>query len=247
MCRMFFQCSTEPLTIDSSILKKFIRTCHWRYLHKYDLFGHHNLGWGFAYIDDHNNNSLIIKRDINPIYHSDWRKLATIKTRFLLVHARKAKPWNKSFSSIHPISIHEKYLITHNGIIKYFPDNKLCNPKLDIINKNTTLDTRKYLCHLIDKIQKNYTLKESLEYLFKRVKIGAAANAFLFNANECHVVNYHNSNFNGRHHTLFINKDKNTIFVSTTPIKANSTEIDNYSLITIDLKTLSINVNSLSI
>jgi predicted glutamine amidotransferase len=244
---MFFQCSTEPLTIDSNILKKFIKTCYWRYLHKYDLLGHHNLGWGFAYIDEHKNNSLIIKRDINPIYHSDWKKLTDIKTRFLLIHARKAKPWNKSFNNIHPINIHEKYLIAHNGIIKSFLDDKLDNPKLEIINNNTILDTRKYLCHIIDKIQKDYTLKESLELLFKRIIIGAGANAFLFNSKECHVINYHNTNFNGRHHTLFINKDKTSIFVSTTPIKAKAKEIENNSLISIDLKALGIKFYSLSL
>jgi predicted glutamine amidotransferase len=244
---MFFQCSTEPFTIDLNILKEFIKTCHWRYLHKYNLFGHHNLGWGFAYITGNNDNSLVIKRDLNPIYYSEWKKLANISTKFLVVHARKAKPWNKSFNSIHPISIKEKYLITHNGIIKNFPNKKLNNPRLEEINKITSLDTRKYLCHITDKLQKGLSLKETLEDLFKSIKIGAGANAFLFNVKECHVINYHNSNFNGRHHTLFISKDDTTIFVSTTPIKENAKEIENKSLISIDLKNLSIKFSSLTI
>ena len=244
---MFFQCSTEPFTIDYKTLNEFIKTCHRRYLHKYDLLGHHNLGWGFAYIPERNKNALIIKRDINPIYFSDWKSLTKISTRFLLVHARKAKPWNKNYKNIHPINIKEKFLIAHNGIIKEFPIQNLINPKLDKINKSTTLDTRKYLCHIIDKMQEGLSLKESLEQLFKRIKIGAGANAFLFNASECHIINYHNSNFNGRHHSLFINKDKNNIFVSTTPIKPNAKEIANKSLINIDLSSLITKFYALSI
>ena len=169
MCRMFFQCSKEPFTIEYDVLKAFIRTCHRRYLHRYDLLGHHNLGWGFAYLPEiESNNSLIVKRDLNPIYYSDWKSLSNIKTRFLLVHARKAQPWNKNYYNIHPIDIGEKFLITHNGIIKKFPNRPLKNPKLNKINNSTSLDTRKYLCHIIDKMQEGFSLKESLEDFFKK-------------------------------------------------------------------------------
>jgi predicted glutamine amidotransferase len=87
MCRMFFKCSLEPFRMDYEILKEYVKSCHWRYLRKYDLLGHHGLGWGFAYVSE-NDNKLVIKRDINPIYHADWKNLTKIKTRFLLVHAR---------------------------------------------------------------------------------------------------------------------------------------------------------------
>ena len=106
---MFFKCSLEPFHIDYKILKKYVKSCHWRYLRKYDLLGHHGLGWGFAYISE-NDNDLVIKRDITPIYHADWKNLTKIKTRFLLVHARKTLPWKKNFGNVHPINIKEKYL-----------------------------------------------------------------------------------------------------------------------------------------
>jgi predicted glutamine amidotransferase len=244
---MFFQCSTEPFTIDYKVLNRFISSCHWQYLRKYNLFGHHGLGWGFAYIPEFDCNKLIIKRDFNPIYHSDWKNLSKIKTTFLLVHARKSYPWKKKFENIHPISIGEKYLITHNGVIKNSSFPKLKCPDLQLINSSTDLDTRKYLCYLLDELNEKDDLKIALEYVFKNLKLGAGANAFLFNSTQCNVINYHNKNFNGRHHTLFILKEKSQIFVSTTPIKLGSKEIPNNCLIQIDLNDLSLKIHELRI
>ncbi|MHA1472893.1 MAG: class II glutamine amidotransferase [Promethearchaeota archaeon] len=234
---MFFKCSLEPFNINSTFLKQFLATCHWRYFRKYDILGHHGLGWGFAYLSE-NNNKLVIKRDINPIYQSDWKNLTKVKTRFLLVHARKTMPWKRKIENVHPINITEKYLITHNGIIKNFPNKILKNPKLDGIYKKTDLDTRKYLTSIIDQIQDGKDLKSSLEQTFKEIEIGAGANAFLFNSQMCNVITNHKSNFNGRHHTLFINRNNDEIIVSTTPLIKNAKEIPNYSLIQINLANL---------
>jgi predicted glutamine amidotransferase len=235
---MFLQCSNESSQVDFPILKKFIATCHWQYLRKYNLFGHHSLGWGFAYIPEDSNNHLIIKRDIHPIYKADWKSLAEIKTRFLVVHARKTMPWKRSLENVHPINIGEKYLIVHNGIIKNPSFPKLSYPDLEKIRKETNLDTRKYLCYIIDKLKEGFNLQNALKEIFQVLELGAGANAFLFNAQECNVITYHNTNFNGRHHTLFIQKDKDTIFVSTTPLKLNSKELTNKILLNIDLNTL---------
>jgi len=226
MCRMFFKCSLKPFYINYTILKPFLATCRWRYFRKYDIFGHHSLGWGFAYLSE-NNKELVIKRDINPIYHADWESLTKIKTRFLL------------------INISEKYLITHNGIIKNFPKKKLNIPKLDRIYKETDLDTRKYLCSIIDQTQEHKDLARSLEFVFKEIEIGAGANAFLFNSQICNVITNHNTNFNGRHHTLFISRNSSEIIVSTTPLTNNAKEIPNYSLIQIDLANLDTNFTKL--
>ena len=235
---MFFQCSTEPFFIDLHLLKKFIDSCHWQYLRKYNLFGHHNLGWGCAYLDE--NQNLIIKRDITPIYKSDWKGLSRVKTCFLLVHARKAYPWKKDFKNVHPINIREKYLITHNGVIKTdsFPPLKDIN--LEKIRLLDTLDTRRYLCSISDKIRSGKPLKNALEEIFKEIQIAAGANAFLFNSKECNVISYHNSNFNGRHHTLFMKIGDKKLLVSTTPLLKNMNEIANKSLIRINLLDLSI-------
>ena len=241
MCRMFFKCSLEPFHMDYKILKEFVKSCHWRYLRKYDLLGHHGLGWGFAYLSE-NDNKLVIKRDINAIYHTDWKSLTKLKTRFLLVHARKTLPWKKNFGNVHPINIKEKYLITHNGIIKNFPSKKLKNPKLDRIYNDTDLDTRKYLCSIINELQKGNNLKIGLESVFKEIEIGASANAFLFNSQNCNIITNHKNNFNGRHHTLFLSKDHSGILVSTTPLTENAKEIPNHSLIQIDLNDLNLNV-----
>ncbi len=242
---MFFKCSLEPFNINYTFLKQFIASCHWRYFKKYDLFGHHGLGWGFAYLSE-NNKELVIKRDINPIYHADWESLIKIKTRFLLVHARKTLPWKRRFENVHPIDIGEKYLITHNGIIKNFPEKKLNTPKLNTIYKETDLDTRKYLCSIIDQIQELNDLKSGLELIFKEIEIGAGANAFLFNSQMCNVITNHKTNFNGRYHTLFINRNNSEIFVSTTPLIKNAKEIPNYSLIQIDLANLDTNFTKLN-
>jgi len=242
---MFFKCSLEPFHINYEILKQFIATCHWRYFRRYDIFGHHSLGWGFAYLSE-NNKELVIKRDINPIYHADWETLTQIKTRFLLVHARKTLPWKRKFENVHPINIDEKYLITHNGIIKNFPEKKLNNPKLNRIYKETDLDTRKYLCSIIDQIQESKDLKSGLELVFKDIEIGAGANAFLFNSQVCNVITNHKTNFNGRHHTLFISRNNNEIIVSTTPLTTSAKEIPNYSLIQINLANLDMNFMKLN-
>ncbi|MFX1267625.1 MAG: class II glutamine amidotransferase [Promethearchaeota archaeon] len=246
MCRMFFQCSTEPFNIQNNFLEKFVKTCHWQYLRKYNLYGHHGLGWGFAYIPENTNSKLIIKRDITPIYHSDWKNLVKIKTRFLLVHARRAYPWNKCFNDVHPINIDEKYLIVHNGVIKNKSFPKLINPKLEDIKNNTRLDTRKYLCYIIDQLNMEHDLKSSLEKVFKKIEIAAGANAFLFNSKECNIITYHNTNFNGRHHTLFISKNLDRVTVSTTPILSGAKEIPNNSLIQINLKKLNMNITKLN-
>jgi predicted glutamine amidotransferase len=245
MCRMFFRCSTEPFFIEGNLLRKFVKSCHWRYLHKFNLFGHHNLGWGFAYLNE--NLKLVIKRDITPIYKADWKTLSKIKTRFLLVHARKAYPWNKNFKDIHPINILQSYLIAHNGVIKSDSFPTLNDPTLEKIRASTSLDTRRYLCTIMDNINKGMNLKDTLEAIFKKVEIAAGANAFLFNSKECNVINYHNTNFNGRHHTLFIKILEDDILVSTTPLLENMNEIANNSLIKINLLDLFTNFMKLEI
>ncbi len=241
MCRMFFKCSLEPSQLDYKILKKFIKTCQWRYLRKYDLLGHHGLGWGFAYLSE-NDESLVIKRDITPIYHADWKSLTKIKTRFFLIHARKTLPWKRNLGNVHPINIKEEYLITHNGIIKNFPAKTLGNSKLDKIYNETDLDTRKYLCSIIDELQEGHSLKSSLETVFKNIEIGAGANAFLFNSRNCNVITNHKNNFNGRHHTLFLSRNHGEILVSTTPFTKYAKEIPNYSLLQINLNDLNLNM-----
>jgi len=238
---MFFQCSIEPFNVNYKILKKFIASCHWQYLRKYNLFGHHGLGWGFAFIPENNDNKLIIKRDITAIYKADWKNLTKIKTRFLLVHARKTSPLNRNFINIHPINIGEKYLIAHNGIIKNSSFPKLEKPHLEDIKNSSDLDTRKYLCTIIDKLNDDLNLKKALEITFKKISIKSSANAFLFNSEECNVITYHNTSFDGRHHTLFLTKEQDTLFVCTTPIKNHAKEIPNRSLIQVNLQNLKVN------
>ena len=231
---MFFHCSTKPFQIEPAFLKKFIASCYLHYLRRYSIYGRHRMGWGFAYVPENNDKTLIIKRDMSPIYHSDWKSLSNIKTRFLLVHARKTKPWYKSFKNVHPINISEKYLIVHNGIIKKFPSRKLNDLRLEKINKSTQLDSRKYLCHIIDRLNTDYDLKSTLETIFQEVSIGSSANAFLFNSKECHVISHHKNNYMGKNHTLFIKKEKDWLNVCTTPILRKSIEIENNALVSVN-------------
>jgi len=60
------------------------------------------------------------------------------------------------------------------------------------------------------------------------------------------VITNHNTNFNGRHHTLFISRDNNEVIVSTTPITTSAIEIPNYSLIQINLANLDMNFTKLN-
>jgi predicted glutamine amidotransferase len=242
---MFFLSSKKPVTLHPDFLKRFIASCHWRYFRKYNILGHHGLGWGFAYLSA--NDKLIIKRDLTPIYYADFRSLSKIKTRFLLVHARKSYPWHKKYTDIHPIDIGKKYCIVHNGVIKNASFPPLKDPNLNEIAKNTSLDTRKYLCSILDGLSSGNDLKATLESLFRDIQIAAGANAFLFNSQECNVITHHNSNFNGRHHTLFLARLDHLVSVSTTPIVKNSKEVENDSLIRIDLKHLSLKFEKLQI
>ena len=242
---MLFRCSTEPFFIDEDLLKKFVKSCHWQYLRKYNLFGHHNLGWGFAYLNE--NSKIIIKRDITPIYKANWEALSNIKTRFLLVHARKAYPWKKNIKDIHPISVQQNYLIAHNGVIKSDSFPTLSDPTLERIRVSTSLDTRRYLCAILDKVNNGTSLKVTLEEIFRTVEIAAGANAFLFNSKECNVINHHNTNFNGRHHTLFIKIWDDSILVCTTPLLERMKEIPNNTLIKINLLGLTTDFMKLEI
>ena len=246
---MFFQCALKPFNIDLNVLKKFISSCHWKYFRKYNLLGHHHLGWGFAYIpeDPEDSKTLVIKRDITPIYHADWKNIAKIKTRFLLIHARKAYPWLKNSENIHPININEKYLLTHNGTITNFSISNLANTKLNAIFKETNLDTRKYLCYIMDNLKQGIDLKESLENVIKHIEIDLGANAFLFNSKECNIIKYQNENFSGRHRTLFISRDNGSVLASTSPLKPKMKEIPNNSLIHIKLSNLKINLTKLEV
>jgi len=243
---MFFQCSLKPFNIDYKILKEFIASCHWQYLRKYNLFGHHALGWGFAFIPENNDKKLIIKRDITAIYKADWKNLTKFKTKFLLVHARKTSPLKRNFMNVHPINIGKKYLITHNGIIRNSSFPKLDNPDLEDIKNCSDLDSRKYLCTIIDKLNDKRNLKEALELTFKKLSIKPSANAFLFNSEECNVINYHDNSFNGRHHTLFLKKEKDTILVCTTPLNSHAKEIPNKTLLQINLHNLKTNIVKLT-
>lgn len=244
MCRMFFQCSLTPFNVDYRLLKNFIKSCHWTYFRKYNVLGHHGLGWGFAYLPPHKD-QLIIKRDITPIYRADWKALTEIKTRFLLIHARKAYPWKKAFEDLHPIHIGQKYLMTHNGTIKPSSFPSLADKELETLKTRTSMDTRKYLCSLIDYLKQGYRLKDALELLFSKIDIALGANAFIFNSTEMNIVNYHNSTFNGRHTTLFLARMKDTIVSATTPLTEEFMEIPNKSVVRIPVDSLQIDAFNL--
>ncbi|MBD3253738.1 MAG: hypothetical protein GF383_01530 [Candidatus Lokiarchaeota archaeon] len=246
MCRMFFQCAKKPFTVEYGILKKFISSCHWKYFRKYNLLGHHNLGWGYSYLSEEDQR-LYVKRDLTPIYKAHWKDLISLRTKFLLIHARKSYPWKKDPNNIHPIDIREKYLMTHNGTIVNSSVPLLKDPKLEQIKKSTNLDTRKYLCYVIDELKQRLVLKSALESVFETLELGIGANAFLFNTKECNVIKRQNNRFNGRHRTLFIAKYNEGYLVSTSPLTNNPLEIPNNSLIKIDLDTLQLKVNKLEV
>jgi predicted glutamine amidotransferase len=224
--------SLQPNSIPITILKKFIKTCHWGYLKKYDLIGHHNAGWGFSYLPQ-NSQNLVIKRTLYPIYHSQWEDLGKLKTRFLIIHARKTLFGEKKLENVHPINIGDKYCITHNGTIKMASFPVLENPSLQYIQENTDLDTRRYLCTILDHMKQEKTLKKAIERTLNKIQVSSAANAFLFNENECHIIKYQKETYNGRHITLFIEKTSEGLLISTTPLSSTALEIPNHVLLSI--------------
>ena len=245
---MFFKCSLSPFNISQDLLNRFIKSCYWTYFKKYNILGHHGSGWGFAYIPE-NSKKLVIKRDSAPIYRADWNSLSKIKTRFLLVHARKSIPWNKAMESLHPINIGEKYLIAHNGTIDKDSFPELSDPKLKKICNNTNHDTRKYLSLLMDELKQNNNLKEVVQSTLNQIKTKSSANAFLFNLNECNVIKHQSNKLQGRHTTLFLYIENKSILISTTPLDSHkkAKEIPNNTLIRINLSNLKTEFLKLSV
>ncbi|MBD3195798.1 MAG: hypothetical protein GF317_12120 [Candidatus Lokiarchaeota archaeon] len=232
MCRMLIYYSNEPKSIPIQILSKFIKSCHWDYFKKYDLVGHHGAGWGIAYIPS-NSRELIVKRTLTPIYRSAWKNIRKIKSRFILIHARKTLFGEKKLENVHPIDIGAEYCLTHNGTIKMDSFPTLNDKKLERIKNYTDLDTRRYLCTILDQLKSGNTLKNAIKTVLQQIRVSSAANAFLFNSNEVHIIKYQNNTINGRHTTLFIDKSPERYLISTTPITSNALEIPNRSLISI--------------
>ena len=90
-------------------------------------------------------------------------------------------------------------------------------------------------------------LKEALEDVIKNIEIGLGANAFLFNSKECNIIKYQNEKFSGRHRTLFMARDHNSVLASTSPLKPKMKEIPNNSLIHINLSNLKIGFTRLEV
>jgi predicted glutamine amidotransferase len=229
---MLIHYSVHPKTLSLEILKPFIKSCHWTYLKKYNLAGHHNAGWGFAYISI-DSRKLKIKRTLHPIYQCKWEDLTKIKTRFLLIHARKTLFGDKRLENVHPIDIEGQYILVHNGTIQMKSFPPLNDNRLQAIQENTDLDTRRYLCTILDNLKHQGNLKEAIETTLESIHVNSAANAFLFNLHECHIIKYQNSGYNARHTTLFIEKSSDELLISTTPLTPNALEIPNKSLISI--------------
>ena len=245
---MFFKCSTEPFSMSPLFLKKFVASCQYHYFRKYNMIGHHGQGWGLAYLSE-DDQQLFVKRDITPIYRADWKNISKIKTRFLLVHARKSLPKKKAIEDVHPINIRERYLMVHNGTISRdsFP-RTLEDPRLEEISNKTEMDTRKYLCLLMDELKNSDSdLKMAVESTFKKIHSRGTANAFLFNLNECAIIKRQKESLRGRHTTLFLTKEEHSILVCTTPITKNAKEIPAKSLIQVNLSDLDMKFSKLEI
>ncbi|TXT64008.1 MAG: hypothetical protein BAJALOKI1v1_630011 [Promethearchaeota archaeon] len=232
MCRMLLYYAMHPETIPYDLLYKFIKSCHWNYFKRYDLVGHHGAGWGFAYLPI-NKQRILIKRSLHPNYHCKWQDLTKIKTRLLLIHARKTIFGEKKLENVHPIDIRGKYALVHNGTIKMSSFPRLKNNRLQMIQKNTDLDTRRYLCTILDNLETLGDIKDAIEATLQTIHTNSAANAFLFNSEECHIIKHQNTTFNGRHTTLFIEKTSKNVIISTTPLSVKALEIPNKSLISI--------------
>lgn len=83
---------------------------------------------------------------------------------------------------------------------------------MDKIKKETDLDTKKYLCLILDELKQKSSVKKAIESALKQIKVKSTANAFLFNSQECIIIKHQLNTFHGRHTKKIKNSGGDAIF-----------------------------------
>ena len=78
----------------------------------------HSDGWGIAYLKDQ---KWRVYKSLKPIFEDDnIYKFRSLKTRAIVLHARKSTGGNITYDNTHPLVYNDRkgdYLFTHNGTI----------------------------------------------------------------------------------------------------------------------------------
>ncbi|MBD3351803.1 MAG: hypothetical protein GF364_09990 [Candidatus Lokiarchaeota archaeon] len=189
MCRMMAFFGKNMNSIPSEYLTKFVQMCHYGNWKRGDFTGHHAMGFGVAWLDQ--DTRIHVKRSIMPIWKTKWEDLLKIRSRCIVLHARKCPPQSIKFQDVHPITIDKKTFMFHNGTIdkKSFPN--LRDPYLNKISKTTSMDTRKYLATYLDLMnQPSFAgnIPKIFSNLNKDITLKSSANSFILNRNKLLIV-----------------------------------------------------------
>jgi len=197
----------------------------------------HKDGWGAAYLDETGNWRMI--RSILPIFE-DKRiiELKDIKTNLLILHARKASQGKIAVDNCHPFKFKE-WVFCHNGgineTIKFNDDYK---PKGDT-------DSERLFYSLLTDINKNPQIDKTVRTNIAKYKENPEANIVLANKNYSYV--YLNKNDKINYYQMKFLKEKNQLIISSEVllgIGINWKKLKQEDFVTVDNKTLEININS---
>ncbi|MHA1733759.1 MAG: class II glutamine amidotransferase [Promethearchaeota archaeon] len=190
MCRMLVVFGPREVSIPGEYLQRFVRNCRWGNRRVQDWTGHHASGWGVSWLDP-DSGTIRVKRTIRPIWNSGWRDLLEVRSRLVVLHARKSLPWKRKFEDVHPITHDRHHYVVHNGIIS-LAAIPVPSGNLGREFARTKLDTRRYLLSVLDSARGGDILEGILRVT--RALDGRAlrpsANAFFFGREDLYVVSH---------------------------------------------------------
>ncbi len=245
MCRMMCFFSPNEISIPMDYLKSFVRASHWGKYKLQDFIGQHRMGWGVSWFDK--NGAIKTQRSIDPIWRSNWKNLTKIKSRCIVLHARRCAPSATNNRDVHPIVIDNKNYMFHNGVIKKDSFPQLDNPELNEILKSTSMDTRRYLATFLDELEKNEDFVETFRRTLPKITVSPSANAFLLNSTDIYIVKYKIEKLHKKavYQLNIKNFDKGGYCVSVIPFDKSFKGIPNKSCIKYNFRSNKIEFNKL--
>ncbi len=237
MCRMLVRITKTPRNVSFALLKRFVVNCRWGDRMVQDYLGHHNLGWGVAWLDAEDR--IHAKRSLDPIWNSDWEALTKLKTKCFVMHARFALPWQKKMADVHPITIEGRKFLCHNGLVPLDAFPPLGHDKWKEIAENNTMDTRRYLLSILDSEARNpqILLRENLVSVLSEITTGLSANIILLAKKRVYIAQHHHTNlFKKYNFDLRYHKTSDGVLISSAPLFTPNRRIPNHTLITYDFR-----------
>ena len=189
----------------------------------------HSDGWGLTYLEGDN---LKTFRSVAPIYEdSQIYQFKKLKTRLIILHARKSTKGNVTMPNIHPFenrngSAH--YLFFHNGTVR---DKLTFDPGFQV---QGTTDSEKFFYYLLSgnfgELNLNWIKKKLLE-----LKDFSGANFILTDGKHSFVADWYS--LNPRYYTMKMFKQKNSVIIASEVLphyrQADWFHLKNFSVISI--------------